>query len=530
MKRAKVTFFMIAYNEEKWIRRAIQSVLDQTEPEIELYVRNNGSTDRTGEIVRKMVKRDARVHLVENKVNWRKDEAGKIPFTNEKGAIDIWPVDRDTLGDYVGFLDADDRLEPTFVKEMLREAEQLNAEITVCGNVFMQNGKVATGQRLPPKLQLREKAEWSPALQDFNTFVQLYNVFRTYWGKLFQREFFLRHYDEAWPPVGGAYGGFLDTAVMLRYLRRCERLACVTKPLYLFTMGSGSTYANFSSAASVNKALQAEVLFDEGKAFLQSIGALTQENEHFLYQLNWAYCWEAMEGLQRVDKSAPEDVDRIIAMLNNRIAGVYLSQSSRDISQQIESVLHVVWTKSGQSLELYLRYPFRLMYARKLAEANPNSDLLPVLVMGVLCDLENQNSLGWDLLPQLEKSFPSIKQTVRVQIYMNWTKRHNSLRNWWAESIQRLDGADGTADRLAQRIGEAFEQEQYEEASELLSELSRKSPLHRDGIYYRIQLAELIGEHELAVVLAASARVLFGLDVDMQQLCWFILSQGGERG
>ena len=56
-------------------------------------------------------------------------------------------------------------------------------------------------------------------------------------------------------------------------------------------------------------------------------------------------------------------------------------------------------------------------------------------------------------------------------------------------------------------------------------ELGRKSPLHREGIFYRIQLAEMIGEHELAVVLAASARVLFGLDIEMQNLCWLILSQ-----
>lgn len=521
MGRAKVTFFMIAYNEEKLIRRAIQSVLDQTEPDIEIYVRNNGSTDRTGAIVREIAEGDGRVHLVENKINWRKDEAGEIPFTNEKGAFDIWPINRETLGDYVAFLDADDSLQPTFVEEMLHTAEHSHAEITVCGNFFMQDGKTSVGVRLPPSLCLREKEGWGPALRNFDTFAQLYNSFRTYWGKLFQREFFLRHYDEAWPLVAGHY--FFDTVVMLRYLKRCKRLSCVTKPMYLFTVSSGSTYSNFLSIYSVAKSLQAEALYAETRSWLESVDALTQANHQFLFQLNWAFCWETIEGLQRATEAAPENLDRVITVLNNRVASSYLAQNSQEICKQLEPVLQAAFTKSRQRMELYLRYPIRLMYARKVANACPDSDLLPILIVGILSDVENENLLGFDMLPLLGKAFSGIQKSIQIKVYMDWTNRHNSLRNWWMEQIQRLDGESSGADVLAQQICEAFQKEQYEQASELLSELSKKSPLHREGIYYRIQLAELIGEHELAVVLAASARVLFGQDVEMQQLCWFIL-------
>lgn len=528
MKRAKVTFFMIAYNEEKLIRRAIQSVMDQTEPDIELYVRNNGSTDRTGEIVREMMEKDSRVHLVENKVNWWKDTKRDVPFVNENGAVNIWPINQETLGDYVSFIDADDRIEPTFVEELLLAAEKEQAEITVCGNLFLQNGSIPVGQRLPPHLHLKKMDEWGAALKDFNTFVLLYNSFRTYWGKLFRRDFFLKYYDEAWQPIGGPYGSFLDTATMLRYLRRCGHLECVTKPLYLFTLGNGSTYSNFSSTASVGKALSAETLFDEGQAFLQSVGALTQKNVEFLYQLNWAYCWEAMEGLQRIEKPGLYDVDRIITMLNNRVAGVYLPQNSAGICQQIESLLQAVWTKTGQPLELYLRYPFRLMYARRLARANPASEILPLLIVGILSDMENHHGLGEDLLPKIAEHHQGLAASLQY-VGRNWTKRHDGLHNFWVTQIQVIDSRkNGPAETLAQSLRKNFEAGRYEEASNLLCELSQKSPLHRDGTFYRIQLAELIGEHELAAVLAASARVIFGLDTEMQSLCWCILAQGGE--
>jgi len=298
--------------------------------------------------------------------------------------------------------------------------------------------------------------------------------------------------------------------------------------MYLFTLGNGSTYSNFDSSASITKALQAETLFEVGKAFLESAEAFTRENYQFLYQLNWAFCWEAVEGLQRAPKTEPRDMDRVIIMLNNRVAADYLAQNSQNIYQQIEPVLQSVWTKSGQKMELYLRYPIRLMYAKKLAATCPDSELLPILVLGILCDAENQNYLGQDLLSLVMQHFPEIDRSVRIGMQQNWTVRHNSLDNWWVEQIQKLDNAKGEADTLALEMKEAFEQEQYEKASELLSYISKKSPLHRDGIFYRIQLAELIGEHELAVVLAASARVLFGADIEMQNLCWRILS--GEVG
>lgn len=523
MKRAKVTFFMIAYNEEKLVQRAVQSVLDQTEPDIEIYVRNNGSSDRTGEIVREMMEKDSRVHLVENKVNWAKDEAGNIPFTNEQGTIDIWPIDRETLGDYVSFIDADDSIEPTFTEELLRVARKEQAEITVCGSIFLQDGSTPVGQRLPPPLHLKKRDEWGAALKDFNTFVQLYNSFRTYWGKLFRRDFFLKYYDEVWKPAGGNYGGFLDTAVMLRCLKRCLGLSCVIKPLYLFTIGNGSTYANFPSSLSLERCTQAEALFEEGKLFLDSKEALTQENYQFLYQLNWAFCWEGMEGLQRAPNATPQDLDRIIILLNNRVAAAYLPQNSQNICGQIKPVLQAIWSKNGQKMELYLRYPIRLMYARELAERCPGSELLPVLILGVLCDVENQNLLGYDLLALTARHFHGLESSIGIGLQQDWTLRHSGLRNWWVEQIQAIDSDGGTVDILAQELKEAFEQGQYEQASELLSRVSKKSPLHRNGIYYRIQLAELIGEHELAVVLAASARVLFGLDMEMQRLCCAVL-------
>ena len=55
------------------MERAIKSVLGQTEQNVALFIRDNGSTDRTRDICREYAEKDARVRLVRNEVNCRKD-------------------------------------------------------------------------------------------------------------------------------------------------------------------------------------------------------------------------------------------------------------------------------------------------------------------------------------------------------------------------------------------------------------------------------------------------------------------------
>lgn len=315
---------------------------------------------------------------------------------------------------------------------------------------------------------------------------------------------------------------------MLRYLRRCTHLTCITRPLYLFTAGAGSTYSNWSSPYGVHRALESEALFDAGTALLEQFSVKTGENVKFLYQLNWAFCWEGMEGLQRVRQIGPEHLNRVIDLLNNRVASAYLASNSEMICQQVEPVLQAVLRQNSDQLErLYLRYPIRLMYTRKLFQANPASEILPVLIVGILSDIENHHGLGGDLLSAIAEHHPGMTAAMQY-VGKEWTQRHDNLHNFWVNQIQVLDERENPAADLAQRLREAFDGERYEQASELLFQLGQKSPLNRDAVFYRIQLAELIGEHELAVVLAASARVLFGLDIEMQNLCWFVLAQ--EKG
>ena len=63
-----ISIIMAAYNAEKTIEQAINSVLSQTYPDFELLVVNDCSTDKTAMLAEAIVKKDGRVRLISNEI------------------------------------------------------------------------------------------------------------------------------------------------------------------------------------------------------------------------------------------------------------------------------------------------------------------------------------------------------------------------------------------------------------------------------------------------------------------------------
>lgn len=63
----KVSIIIPAYNIEKYIEESILSSINQTLKEIEIIIINDGSTDKTLEIIKKYKKIDNRIKLIDQK-------------------------------------------------------------------------------------------------------------------------------------------------------------------------------------------------------------------------------------------------------------------------------------------------------------------------------------------------------------------------------------------------------------------------------------------------------------------------------
>lgn len=140
----KVSIIMPCYNAEKYIEKAVQSVLDQTYRNFELIIIDDDSTDKTWEIIEQYAKKDFRV------ICTRKTENEKGISKSMNKGIEM------ARGEYITRMDSDDIIIP---EKIFRQVQFLdkNEEYGVCsvniammdnlGNIYNEN--VYPEQKVP---------------------------------------------------------------------------------------------------------------------------------------------------------------------------------------------------------------------------------------------------------------------------------------------------------------------------------------------------------------------------------------------
>ncbi|WP_173669183.1 glycosyltransferase family 2 protein [Sharpea azabuensis] len=166
----KVSLIMPAYNIESEIKRSIESVLKQTYSNIELIIVDDGSKDSTPSIIDQYAKYHANI----------------IPIHRENGGVFSARIEGmlQSTGDYIGFIDGDDDIEPEMIEQLLKNAIEYSADISHCGyKMIFPSGKVdlyyGTGNRVIQDnekgvIDLLEGKYIEPGL----------------WNKLYRRELF----------------------------------------------------------------------------------------------------------------------------------------------------------------------------------------------------------------------------------------------------------------------------------------------------------------------------------------------------
>jgi glycosyltransferase involved in cell wall biosynthesis len=505
MKNVKVTFIMMAYNTEEYIAKAIESVLNQTEPNIELYIRNNGSTDGTGEIIRAYASRDSRIHYVENRTNNRTED-GRVPF--QPG---WWPVDEKTAGEYISILDSDDYLETTFTEQMYAAAKGYDADLTMAGATFVNEDGQLMGVRNPPSIQIDDLSNLTSG------FAPVYNVLRTWWGKLFKSSYFFKYYQECWG-FADPLPYSIDTVVSLRYLERCKRLVCIEKPLYYFLSRSSSTYS--SLAFDLFRIMEARGIHAVGLRTIQALDIACQENLSFLQSVHWGYFRDTLNGIY--SPKTPSNFDfrfwRLTDMLNEPLVQSYLPGNFETIYSAIAPYIREsIQTGSDNLWTFYLA---RLVYLfDNLNEEN--MVYFPVL-LSCLCDPTNRNRFGDILLLSFLNSNRSLSAGQRWLSI--WPPFYPLLFDHADEVVGEINRLDHHPDlsKLEEELIQCMNEADIEKACDLIETISRLSPLNRVAFYYRITLAAAIQDYSFAGMLAATAKFLWPNDRDIQQLYWEI--------
>lgn len=117
----KVSVIIPVYNVQNYLEKCIESVINQTYSDIQIILIDDGSTDNSGKICDEYNKKDKRI----NTIHTRNQGAGIARNT----ALDI------ATGDYIFFLDSDDWILPNTITDLVKLAEENNADI-VCFDFF----------------------------------------------------------------------------------------------------------------------------------------------------------------------------------------------------------------------------------------------------------------------------------------------------------------------------------------------------------------------------------------------------------
>lgn len=508
----KVTFVMMAYNVELYIERAVRSVLNQTVPEVEIYVRNNGSTDRTGEILQKLAVEDPRVYVMTNQTNCITDDGIRV---YEKG---WWIPDESLAGEYISILDGDDYLEPDFVETLYYSAKDHDADIAAGGNYFVsEEGRI--GVRTPDPIV-------TDSLKELETiFPSVYNCFRTWWGKLYKTEFFFSKYDYAWvcrPPMDWV----MDTILMLKYLKKCRKLVTVDRPLYNMYNRTDSTYKN----RRIQHGLlwSAYALFQNNMEFIVEHEIATQRNRSFVYMLHWTYLIEGLQPFHHNTEITPnEKLFHIKTILNDSIVRTYSLELFEKMYHDLMPYLTEIEENAHDDLSIYANYIMRLKCFVDSAKEDEGNPLNYPILLGVLFDPENRNWFGMKFMEhKLQNASAGIRNEIwrTNAAWMYWSEAPSIYINDFCNAVDRTPAVQEAENDLAGY----WEEGRYEECYILADAISKAANFSREAMYYRLKLLEHFKEYTVASILAYTAKILFHSDIEMQKLCDSIVQKGSN--
>ncbi len=136
MEKPLVSVVMPVYNGEKYIQKAVDSVLAQ-EVSLELIVIDDGSTDRTEEVLEKY-KNYEEIRFLKNKKNTG------VSGSRNRGV-------KEARGTYVAFLDADDWWEKDKLKKQIALLEKNGCVLCSTGRELVQPDGESAGKYIPVK-------------------------------------------------------------------------------------------------------------------------------------------------------------------------------------------------------------------------------------------------------------------------------------------------------------------------------------------------------------------------------------------
>ena len=202
----KVSVIIPVYNVENYLRKCLDSLVNQTLKDIEIIVVNDGSPDNSQTIIDEYVKK------------YPKKVVSVIQENGGQGAARNTGLLHAT-GEYTGYVDSDDYVEKNMYEELYKKAKEENADIVICGNnIVKENYELLTKEAVDKEFLLGKMAVWN----------KIYKKSIIVDNKISFR-------SKVW---------YEDLDFSMKVYLSSNKISIVDKPLYNYLLREGSTMNN----------------------------------------------------------------------------------------------------------------------------------------------------------------------------------------------------------------------------------------------------------------------------------------------
>ena len=119
MNNPLVSIIVPVYNVEKYLKKCVQSIINQTYKNLEIILVDDGSSDNSGKICDEFAQKDNRIKVI-HKTNGGLSDA-------RNAGLDVMS------GEWVSFVDSDDFIDKFHIENLYLQALRNHSDICVCG-------------------------------------------------------------------------------------------------------------------------------------------------------------------------------------------------------------------------------------------------------------------------------------------------------------------------------------------------------------------------------------------------------------
>lgn len=290
----RISIIIPIYNAEKFLPECLDSVLCQDFPSFELLLIDDGSTDASGKIADRYATKDSRIAVV------HQPNAGVSEARNRGLAL--------ARGEYIAFIDADDRVSPTYLSHFL----PFESDLAIAGILLLYDN---SGKEEPYGFDRTRSARTDHDRGLLFADAEIRNTTKGPCNKLFKREIIEQYHLRFDPRY--SYGE--DHLFVLNYVKQCRSIALIAHIDYYYIQRDTDSlthkllpYKALSAYAREAYALRQELIGLFGIDNREYERYMLEERAHLIYQSIYALYsaeghfpsrerWEFIEEVYRQD-------------------------------------------------------------------------------------------------------------------------------------------------------------------------------------------------------------------------------------